>query len=146
MKIEGTYRLVVARDVVWRALMNPKILARALPGCEKFETNPDGSYSAQMKVGVAAIKGTYQARVEILDVVPQEHFRMKVEGKGTGGFLRGEGTLALTEESGATQIAYAGDAQVGGVVASVGQRLMLAAARQIINQFFEAFRNQLPPG
>ena len=123
--------------------MNPGILGRALPGCEKLEANPDGSYHAQMKVGVAAVKGTYQARVEILDPAPPERFRMKVEGKGAGGFLIGEGTLALTEASGATQIAYTGEAQVGGVIASVGQRLMQAAAKQIIHQFFESFTKQI---
>lgn len=147
MILGGSYRIPAARERVWRALMDPEVLARALPGCEKMEAHPDGSYHAQMKVGIAAIKGTYQGRIEILDPIPNELFRLKVDGQGTGGFLKGIGTLSLASESDGTLVHYAGEAQAGGVIASVGQRLMLAAAKQIINQFFEALSRQLasPP-
>lgn len=123
--------------------MNPASLAKSLPGCEKLDPQPDGSYHAEMKVGVASVKGTYHGRVEILDPLPPERFRMKVEGQGAGGFLKGEGTLTLIGNGNETLIGYSGEAQVGGVIASVGQRLVLAAARQIVQQFFQAFANQL---
>jgi carbon monoxide dehydrogenase subunit G len=93
---------------------------------------------------VAAVKGTYQGRIEILDPIPHELFRLRVEGKGTGGFLNGVGTLSLVADGEGTLIRYAGEAQLGGVIASVGQRLVLAAAKQIINQFFAAFPKELP--
>jgi uncharacterized protein len=143
MKIEGTYMLPAPRQTVWEHLLNPESLAKCLPGCEKLEPQPDGSYRAEMKVGIAAVKGTYHGRVEILDPVPPEHFRMKVEGKGTGGFLKGEGTLTLLGESAETLVGYSGEAQVGGVIASVGQRLVQGAARQIVQQFFQAFTKLL---
>jgi len=145
MKIEGSYKISAPREIVWRALLNPEALARALPGCERLEPNPDGSYRAELKVGLAAVKGSYHGRVEILDPVPPEHFRMKVEGQGTGGFLKGEGTLTLLNNAAETLVTYSGEAQVGGVIASVGQRLMLGAARQIINHFFQAFASQVQP-
>lgn len=113
--------------------------------------NPDGSFHAELRVGIAAVKGTYRARVEIHDPAPPEHFRMKVEGQGAGGFLKGEGTITLTAVSSGeagggaeTVITYSGDAQVGGLIASVGQRLMQGAAKQIVNQFFEALARQIP--
>jgi carbon monoxide dehydrogenase subunit G len=143
MIFAGTHQIPAGREVVWQALMNPEILARALPGCEKLEANPDGSYHAQMTVGVAAIKGTYQGHIEILDPLPFELFRLKVEGKGTGGFLTGVGTLSLAVEGEGTLIRYAGEAQVGGLIASVGQRLVLASAKKIIQQFFGEFTRQV---
>lgn len=146
MKLEGTYTVPASRETVWQHLMNPESLGRALPGCEKMEPNPDGSFQAELKVGIAAVKGTYHGRVEILDVVPPERYRMKVEGKGTGGFLKGEGTLALSGDARETVITYSGEAQVGGIIAGVGQRLMLGAAKQIVNQFFEALARQIQPG
>lgn len=142
MKIQGSSRIPAIREKVWERLLDPNVLARSLPGCEKLETNPDGSYAAEMRIGVAAVKGTYKGRVEILDAVPPEHFRLKIEGQGTGGFLHGEGTLALAAEGAETVIHYAGEAQVGGLVASVGQRLVLLAAKQIANQFFGAFARE----
>lgn len=145
MKLEGNYKLAAPRSVVYEKLLDPKTLARTLPGCERLEPNPDGSFRAEMKIGIAAVRGHYRGRVEILDAKPPESFRMKVDGQGAGGFVKGEGTLAL-EESGEeeTTLTYSGDVQVGGTIAGVGQRLMQAAARQIISQFFEAFANQLP--
>jgi carbon monoxide dehydrogenase subunit G len=143
MKLEGSYTIHAPRETVWRRLMDPEALAHALPGCEKLEPQPDGSYRAEMKVGIAAIKGSYQAQVEILDPVPPEHFRLKIKGQGTGGFLEGEGTLTLAQDGDGTAISYSGEAHVGGVVATVGQRLILGAARQVVNQFFQTFSKQL---
>ncbi len=143
MKLEGTYTVSAPRDIVWQQLLSPQTLARAMPGCEKLEPNPDGSYRAELKIGIAAVKGAYHGRVEILEPVPPERFRMKVEGQGTGGFLRGDGTLHLAERDGGTVITYTGEAEVGGIIASVGQRLVLAAAKQIVHQFFEAFAREV---
>ncbi len=144
MKLEGSYKVAAPRDIVWKYLLNPEVLARAMPGCEKLDPNPDGSYSAELKMGIAMVRGTYRGRVEILDPVPPEHFRMKVEGQGSGGFLKGEGTLTLAESGSETLISYTGEAQVGGLFASVGQRMILTAARQIVEQFFQAFAKQVP--
>ena len=123
--------------------MDPEMLARSLPGCEKIEPDGDGSFLAELKMGIAAVKGTYRARIEILDPVPLERYRMKVEGQGTGGFLKGEGNLALTDCGSGTLVTYSGEAQVGGIIASVGQRLIQSAAKQIVNQFFESFSKQI---
>jgi carbon monoxide dehydrogenase subunit G len=143
MKIEGHYTVSATREVVWQQLLNPEALARAIHGCQKLEPNPDGSYHAELSVGIAAVKGKYRGRIEILDPVPLEHYRMKVDGQGTGGFLKGEGTIRLADAGAETLINYSGDAQVGGVIASVGQRLIQAAAKQIVAHFFETFAKQI---
>lgn len=142
MKIEGSYQVSAPREVVYQQLLDPARLAQALPGCKKMEPNPDGSYRAEMTVGIAAIKGSYHGRVEILDLVPPESFRMKVSGQGKGGFLKGEGSLALSNSGPQTTIHYSGEAQVGGVFAAVGQRMIQAATKQILQQFFQAFARQ----
>jgi len=148
MKMEGTYEVPAPREVVYAHLLDPEKLAQALPGCKKLEPSPDGSYHAEMTVGIGAIKGSYHGRVEILDQVPPERFRMMVNGQGKGGFLKGEGTLALTDSAGGTTVHYSGDAQVGGIFAAVGQRMIQAATKQILREFFQAFAKllqQAPP-
>jgi uncharacterized protein len=143
MKIEGAYKIPAPRPVVWQALMDPEVLAHSMYGCEKLEPNPDGSFHAELGVGIAAVKGKYRARIELLDLAPPERYRMKVQGQGMGGFMEGEGTLTLAEQGAETQVNYSGEVQVGGAVASVGQRLILAAARQIVNHFFGEFTKQV---
>ncbi len=143
MKIEGNHKIAAPRDVVWKGLLDPTVLARAVPGCEKLEAQPDGSYRAEMSVGIAAVKGKYHGRIEILDPVAPEHYRMKVEGQGTGGFVKGEGLLTLTGQGGETVVSYSGEAQAGGIIANVGQRLLQGAARQIVGRFFDAFAREI---
>ncbi len=143
MRIEGSRQLAAPRETVFQRLMDPQSLADALPGCEKLELQPDGSYHTTLKVGIGSIKGIYQGRIEIVDPVPPESFRMKVEGKGAGGFLKGEGRVSLAAQNAETLISYSGEAQIGGMMASVGQRMMRVAAQQIAHQFFEAFARHL---
>jgi uncharacterized protein len=144
VKIEGTYAIPAPREAVWQHLMNPDVLARSLPGCEKLVPNSDDSYQTELKINLAAVKGTYRGRVEILDPTPPERYRIKVQGQGTGGFVKGEATLTLSEDGeAATKITYSGDASVGGVIASVGQRLIHAAAHRMADHFFQELAKQV---
>ena len=92
---------------------------------------------------MAAIKGSYQGSVSIHEKVVPEKFRMVVEGKGAPGFLRGEGSFELAEEGSETVLRYQGTAQVGGMIAGVGQRLVQGAARMVVRKFFEALSSHL---
>src|SRR5690606_11785242 len=73
-------------------------------------------------------------------------YRMKVSGSGAPGFLNGEGTLTLSENAEGTLLTYAGDVQVGGRIASVGQRLIESTAKSIIRQGLKALDDQLLNG
>ncbi len=145
MKIEGSYPIPAPRDAVWQRLFNPDSLARTLPGCEKLEPNGDGSFRGSLKVGIAAIKGTYAGRLQILDAVPPERYRLKMEGQGKKGFIKGEALVTLADNAGATIVTYSGEAQVGGLMASVGQRLIQGAVKQNLKQFFDSLAKQFTP-
>ena len=76
MKIEGSADIPAARDQVWAAFLDPNTLAKALPGCEKLEAIGDNEYKATMKVGVAAIKGTFEGKVKLSELEPPHRYRM----------------------------------------------------------------------
>lgn len=143
MKIQGSYKVPAPPEAVYRQLLDPEALAQALPGCEKLTEYDACSYDAEMCVGIAAVKGTYQGRVEILDQKPPERFRMRVNAHGKGGFLKGEGEIVLSGSGDETTVSYSGETQVGGMIAAVGQRMIQAASRQIVSQFFQAFAKQI---
>lgn len=146
MKIEGRAQLPGTREQVWQLFTDPAQLQKLLPGAEKLE--PDGAdrYKISVKFGIAAISGKYSGSVELADQMPPSSLRMKVDGKGAPGFMKGEGRLELREKSDGTEVRYAGEAQVGGLIASVGQRMMEAASKKIIQQFFEAAAAELQSG
>ena len=136
MKIEGTREIPAPREKVWAALLDPNTLAKAIPGCDALEEIGQGEYKAVMKIGVGAIKGTFEGKVRLSDLDAPNRYRMAVEGKGGPGFVRGDATMSLSDVAGGTQVAYDADVQVGGLIASVGQRMLGGVSKMMLDQFF----------
>jgi len=136
MKIEGSADIPAPREKVWAAFLDPNILAKALPGCEKLEAIGPNEYKATMKVGVAAIKGTFEGKVKLSDLEPPNRYRMAVEGSGGPGFVRGDAGMQMTDVDGGTKVSYDADVQVGGLIASVGQRMLGGVTKMMLDQFF----------
>ena len=152
MKIEGTYEVHSTPERAFRALIDPAVLQRCIPGCERLEKTGDNTYSTTIRAGVGSIKGVFTGNVHLEDLTPPNHFRLIVDGKGQPGFLKGAGNLDLTPQNSATLITYAGEVQVGGTIASVGQRMLQGAVKLMASQFFTAIEaeaktetNEAPP-
>ena len=136
MKIDGTSEVPAPRDRVWAALLDPGTLATVIPGCEKLEAVGPDEYKAVMKVGVGPVKGTFEGKVRISEQQPPSHYRMAIVGSGGPGFVRGDAAMDLAEADGGTRVTYAADVQIGGLIASVGQRMLGGVSRMMLDQFF----------
>ena len=143
MKVQGSNLLSGPREQVWELFTDPVRLAKLLPGCERLEADGPDRYKVVVKFVIAAITGKYGGAVELLDKNPPASLGIRVDGKGAPGFMRGEGRLELAAKDNGTEVRYSGEAQVGGVIASVGQRMIEAAAKKIIQQFFESAAKEL---
>ncbi len=143
MKVTGSYYLDSPRETVWRALLSPDTLASCIPGCESFEETGENSYRVVMKVGVGAVQGTYSGEVTLGDMDDLSSFRMIVSGKGRGGSVRGEGLLKFADGGDGTELTVEGDAQVTGLVARVGQRLLGGASKTLMDRFFGCLKSRL---
>ena len=141
MKISGSYPLPVAPERAYQILQDPAILAQAIPGCESLEKIGSDEYRMKMKVLLAALSGQFEGKVRITDQSPPTSFRLIVEGSGRIGFLKGDGLLKLlpadASSTSSTVVSYEGDAQVGGTMAAVGQRLIDGTSKMMIKKFFE---------
>ncbi|MBA2598655.1 MAG: carbon monoxide dehydrogenase subunit G [Chloroflexia bacterium] len=136
MEISGQHRFAAPRERVWELLLDPKILQQCLPGAEELvEIGPE-EYEARMKIGVAAIRGTYQGRIKIEDKNEPSSYRMVVEGKGPAGQIAGDAKIDLAEDAEGTIVNWTGNANVRGTLARVGGRVMQPAAKMIVGQFF----------
>ena len=144
MKIQGNFTFNADRDKVWDMLLSPEVLAGCIPGCQSLEPDGPHAYKVAMRVGVAAVRGSYAGSVSLADLDRPRSYRMLVQGRGSGGSVRGEALIEFADAPGsATQISVAGDAQVTGVVARVGQRLMNSASRMLMNQFFDCLKSKV---
>ncbi len=143
MEIEGTYTFQAPIEHVWKALMDPEVLARCLPGVESMqETGPD-TYAVKANVGIGAVKGSYSGKVTITDKQEPTHYRLIGEFSSARGFVKGEGTIDLTRQNGNTVATYKGTPQLGGAIAGVAMRMLSGIGKTMANQFFGNIAQEL---
>jgi carbon monoxide dehydrogenase subunit G len=136
VKITGTSTVPVPQERAYNLLQDPAVLARCMPGCEALDRIGDNEYAMRMKMALASISGKFEGKVRIAETNPPDSFRLIVEGNGKIGFMKGDGLLRLTSGNG-TNVSFEGDVQVGGTIASVGQRLIETTAKMLIKRFFD---------
>ncbi len=143
MRLEGSHTIQAPRERVFAALTDPDVLQRCIPGCEQLKKTDNNKYSAKLSAGVGSIKAVFTATVSMDEVTPPTHFKLMVDGKGQPGFVKGTGSLDLEDQSAATLIRYAGDVNVGGMLASVGQRMLQATGNMMAARFFSALEAEM---
>lgn len=143
MRIEGEYTFAAPQEAVWQALLDPEILAKTMPGCEKLEKVGDNEFKGVMKIRIGPMQGEFKGGVTLTDLNPPNGYQMKVTGRGPSGFMDGTGSLRLESQNGSTIMHYEGDAQVGGSIASVGNRLMDRSAKALIQQSLDQLNQQI---
>jgi hypothetical protein len=143
VKLEGTYTFEAPREAVWPALLDPDVLAKVMPGCEKLDQIGENEYKGILKIRVGPVQGQFEGVVTLADISAPESYRMRVDGKGAPGFMKGEGQVHLEDQGESTLMHYSGEAQVGGRIASVGQRLLDSSARALTKQSLEGLHEQI---
>jgi len=144
MNITGARAIGAPRTQVWDALLDPALLARALPGCRSLIVTGDGVYDLRIEMGVGAIKGSYSGIVRIEEPDQPRAYTMRIDAQGTAGFVNATARITLDETAtGETDLRYDADAAVGGLIAGVGQRMLGGVAKLVIDQFFKNLQLEL---
>jgi hypothetical protein len=138
VKIEGTHTINAPREVIWKLIVDPTVIARCIPGVEKMEPTGEDTYSAVLNVGVASIRGKYTGKVRLHELQPSSSYKLDIDGRGTQGFVKGTGEINLEEKDGQTTVRYSGEVQIGGAIAGIGQRMLQGTTRMMTSQFFTA--------
>jgi carbon monoxide dehydrogenase subunit G len=143
MEVSGDHRFSAPREAVWKALLDPKALQASMPGCERFEEVGPSSYDLTIKVGIAAIKGTYSGNVTVADPVENESYHLLVQGSGKPGSVQGDAKLMLSDDGTGTLVRYVGDVKAQGAIARMGSRLLGGTAKLMIGQFMKGMEKQV---
>ena len=142
MKIEGAQTIQADRPRIFALLQDEDVLRRCLPGVQRLTRQADDRFALTWEVGFGSVRGTYEGKVLLTERDPPERIQIEVDGQGKLGFVRGKGFLRLEaeESSGApsTRLVYQGEVQIGGTLAGVGQRMIQAASKVMVGQFFAA--------
>jgi uncharacterized protein len=142
MKVQGSYEFEAPLETVWNALFDAEILARTLPGCEKLEREGN-QFRGDINVKMGPVQGKFQGKVDITDIVERQGYTMVVDGRGPAGFGKATAAMRVTAQGSGTRLDYDSDVQVGGKIASVGQRLIDASSKAIVKQSLESLHAQI---
>jgi hypothetical protein len=136
MKLEGEYLFDAPVEAVWAALFDPVVLAAVMPGCERLE-RVNGQYVGEMNIKVGPVQGKFSGMVDLKDVQEPTSYTMIIDGRGAPGFVKATAGVRLEAHGTGTRMTYDADANVGGKIASIGQRLVDASAKAIARQSLE---------
>ncbi|MEK4969833.1 carbon monoxide dehydrogenase subunit G [Cytobacillus sp. FSL R7-0696] len=144
MILSGQVKMKKNYKDVWDALHNPQILEKAIPGCKSLVLKEDGTYDVEMKFGIASVKGDYKGNVKLEDIEAPVHYQLIAEGSGKPGFVKAKMDCYITavdEEK--CEVKWECDAEVGGMIAGVGSRVMSGVAKFIAGNFFKDVEKQI---
>lgn len=145
MKIEGHETLAIALSDTWRGLNDPGVLRSCTPGLTRLdETSPD-HFEATLELNLPAVTGLFEGRLDILEREEPSRMKLRLEGKGRPGFVRGEAEIQLEAQAGGTAVQFVADVQVGGQIARLGQRMISGVTKEMAGQFFEALEGVAAP-
>jgi uncharacterized protein len=146
MTMNGEYQLPAAQEVVWEKLNDPVVLKACIPGCESLDKTSDTGFQAVATIKIGPVKAKFKGAVTLSDLDPPNGYKISGQGEGgVAGFAKGGATVKLAPKDGGTLLSYAVEAQIGGKLAQLGQRLVNGAAKKIADDFFSNFANAVNP-
>jgi carbon monoxide dehydrogenase subunit G len=149
MEIKGEYKIAAPREKVFAALNDQAVLQACIPGCESLEKTSDTEMKAKVRMRIGPVSASFSGKVTLSDIDPPNGYRISGEGDGgVAGFAKGGATVALAPKDGGTLLTYNVEAQIGGKLAQLGQRLVNGAAKKVADDFFQRFVAivSAPPG
>ena len=143
MKFTSSCVLPAPREKVFALITDPAVLQKCIEGCEKMIRTSEDNYDVHLKLGIAGIKGSYVGKVQLKDKKIPESYTLLIEGKGGPGFVKGAGHIQLSEKGAETELHCDSESQVGGMIASIGSRLVEAVGKKMMDGFFKKFSEEL---
>ena len=142
MTMNGEVQLAAPREVVWAKLNDAEVLKQCIPGCEELTKTSDTEFNAVATIKIGPVKARFKGRVHLSDMDPPNGYKISGEGEGgVAGFAKGGATVKLVPKDGGTLLTYDVEAQIGGKLAQLGQRLINGAAKKVADDFFNNFAN-----
>ena len=145
MELTGSYKLDVKKELVWKALNNPNILKKCIPGCESFEKESDTVFIATATNQIGPMNATFSGKVTLTNIQKNLSYTLSGEGQSSVGFANGSADVKLIEENGMTTLAYEVNVNVGGKIAQLGSRLIDGVAKKMSDYFFGRFADLVSP-
>ena len=145
MKLTGSYKMDVKKEVVWKALNDSNILKQCIPGCETFDKESENVFNATATNQIGPMNATFSGTVTLSNIQENQSYTLSGEGQSSVGFANGSADVKLIEENGITTLTYEVDVNVGGKIAQLGSRLIDGVAKKMSDYFFGRLSDLVAP-
>jgi carbon monoxide dehydrogenase subunit G len=143
MELSAIYEIRAPIERAWDLLMDTDAIGRCLPGCGGLRPIGPDRYEIELSVTIAAIAGSFKGTVALEDKSPPNAYTLVVDGSGRQGFIKGRARVTLVPDGERTRVDIAAQADVGGMIARVGQRLLEGVARSMMDRFYACLAKQV---
>ncbi|WP_332775260.1 SRPBCC family protein [Polaromonas sp.] len=144
MDMQGNRQLAVTQQQAWDALNDPEVLKRCIPGCDKVQADGDNRYAIGMALKIGPVAAKFNGKILLSDINPPSSYKLGFDGQGgVAGFGKGSAQVTLAPNDEGCELGYTVNAQVGGKIAQLGQRLIDGAAKNLAEDFFKRFDEEM---
>ena len=145
MKLAGSYKLNIKKEIVWQALNDTNILKRCIPGCESFEKESDTIFNVTATNQIGPMNATFSGKINLTNIQKNQSYTLSGEGQSSVGFANGSADVILSEKNESTTLNYEVNVNVGGKIAQLGSRLIDGVAKKMVDYFFGRFSDIISP-
>ena len=141
--LEKEYHIDLDQEEVWGAINDPEILAEILPNCESLEPISEHQFTAHISVKIGPISSKFESTLEMFDLKEPDGYKFRIQGNGKKGSMNGQGEIKLFPNGSGTGFTFIAKGNITGIIARVGQRLIEATGKRLMDQGFENFKNRV---
>lgn len=143
MRFEGAIEAPIPPAGFYAFVTNPTKIISILPDVEEFKVLDDGHFSIKSKIGMSYIKGVVAMNFEIAEKRKDAFVKMVGRGQGVQSSIDMTMTIVLEQSGTGTRASWSAEAKVGGLLASVGSRLLDSVAERYVKQITENLRQKV---
>lgn len=138
MIIDDGFDVGAPVDRVWPVLKDVPRVATCIPNAEITEVVDEKTYRAKVSVKVGPVSVSYRATILVESFDDVTHTAtLRIEGeelRGRGG-VKASVVSRATTTNGSTHVDLHTDAQISGIVATIGGRLIEGVAKKTVAEF-----------
>jgi carbon monoxide dehydrogenase subunit G len=146
MLIEERFSVKLPTPKIWDSILDPEIIGLCIPGCEKVEPINDTEYNSIIKAKVGFMAVRFKVRTVIEEMVTHKLICTVGEGKESRnlGQFKQKTRInfnALADDE--TEISYQSEVSIVGKLATFGDRVLKAKAKEFGKEFADALKKKL---
>ena len=144
MHLKGTHKFHASANDLWSKLMDTETLARITPGVSKLEEIGKDQYKAIAEVKMGPVSGSFSGNLNVQDKQEPRSFVLNIKQNSKIGNVAADVKIELQPVSdNETELSFDGKANLSGLLARTGQRVMSGVANTLSKQFFRALEEEL---